>query len=136
MSIYRIKLNDKVYEMEVELIEEGKPKSVKPVEGKPVSVDTHKEAKPSSKNEEKRDNTTNTIDNVSPNTITSPMPGSIIELAAGEGDKVKEGDVVLILEAMKMENEICAPKSGTIKAIYVKEGQAVSSGAPLFEMEE
>ena len=123
MSIYRIKMNGKTYEMEVELIEEGKPKKVQPapVARKPV-------VKESAVVEE-------TIE-VNPNAITAPMPGSIIQVMVKPGDEVAENDVVLILEAMKMENEVCAPKAGKIKSIFVSEGQAVSADAPLFEMEE
>ena len=123
MSIYRIKMNGKTYEMEIDLIEEGKPKKTqpapvapKPVIPEPVAVEQPGE--------------------VNPNAITAPMPGSIIQLMAKAGDEVAEGDVVLILEAMKMENEVCAPRAGKIKAIFVSEGQAVSADAPLFEMEE
>ena len=123
MSIYRIKMNGKLYEMEIDLIEEGKPKKVQPapVAQKPVAqepVTVEKSVK------------------VNPNAITAPMPGSIIQVMVNAGEEVKENDVILILEAMKMENEVCAPKTGKIKAIFVTEGQAVSAEAPLFEMED
>lgn len=64
--------------------------------------------------------------------ITSPMQGTILHVHVEKGDKVSEGDVLAILEAMKMENEITAPSSGVVKAVYVEEGQTVNVGAPLF----
>ena len=63
------------------------------------------------------------------------MPGLIIRIMAQAGDMVVAGKPVLVLEAMKMENEICAQKSGKIKAIHVAEGQTVAGNALLFEME-
>ncbi len=51
------------------------------------------------------------------------------------GDAVKKGDAVLVLEAMKMENEITAPADGTVSALYVAAGDAVPGGAPLFAVE-
>ncbi|MGZ7070215.1 MAG: sodium-extruding oxaloacetate decarboxylase subunit alpha, partial [Methanobacterium sp.] len=60
--------------------------------------------------------------------VTSTMQGMILKLKVNEGDKVKEGDVVAVLEAMKMENDIHAPGSGTVKKIYINEGDTVNSG--------
>ena len=71
---------------------------------------------------------------VSGTQITSPMPGTILKLNVAEGQAVKAGDVVLILEAMKMENEICAPRAGTIGSICVQKGASVATGAPLCTM--
>ena len=64
---------------------------------------------------------------VSGTQITSPMPGTILKLNVAEGQAVKAGDVVLILEAMKMENEIVAPCDGTIKQILVTKGSTVDT---------
>lgn len=64
-------------------------------------------------------------------TVKAPMPGSVIEVKVKEGDAVKDGDVLLVLEAMKMENELTASKSGTIAQILVKKGDTVNSGDPL-----
>ena len=64
---------------------------------------------------------------VSGTQITSPMPGTILKLNIAEGQAVKAGDVVLILEAMKMENEIVAPCDGTIKQLLVSEGSTVDT---------
>ncbi|OAT81375.1 biotin/lipoyl-containing protein [Desulfotomaculum copahuensis] len=61
-------------------------------------------------------------------TVTAPMPGNINAVKVKPGDPVKAGDVLLILEAMKMENEIPAPVDGTVKEVAVKQGQTVQNG--------
>lgn len=63
--------------------------------------------------------------------VTSPMPGTILKVCVQNGQKVAEGDVLVILEAMKMENEILAPKAGTITQVAVTKGASVDTGAPL-----
>jgi biotin carboxyl carrier protein len=63
------------------------------------------------------------------------LPGTIFRINVKVGDKVKLGDVLLILEAMKMENNIMSEKAGTVKSILVKEGAAVMQDAPLIEFE-
>lgn len=67
-------------------------------------------------------------------TVESPMPGSIIDIAVSPGDNVKEGDVLVILEAMKMENEITAPRPGRVSRILVHVGDTVGSGQQLVEI--
>jgi acetyl-CoA carboxylase biotin carboxyl carrier protein len=57
--------------------------------------------------------------------IQAPMPGSIVEILVNVGDEVSEDDELLILEAMKMENPICAPSGGVVKEIRVKEKDVV-----------
>jgi glutaconyl-CoA/methylmalonyl-CoA decarboxylase subunit gamma len=63
--------------------------------------------------------------------VKSPMPGNILKINVTQGQKVNEGDVLLILEAMKMENEIVATKSGTVAQIVTAKGAVVETGAPL-----
>ena len=63
--------------------------------------------------------------------VKSPMPGKILKILVTQGQQVKEGDVLIILEAMKMENEIVATKSGSVAQIVVTKGQVVETGAPL-----
>ncbi len=60
--------------------------------------------------------------------VNSPMPGKILGVKASVGQAVKQGDVLLILEAMKMENEVVAPQDGTVASINVAEGAMVESG--------
>ena len=68
-------------------------------------------------------------------TVPSPLPGNINEVRFSAGQTVKAGDVVIILEAMKMENEIVAPKAGTLTKIHVQKGAVVNTGDPLFDVE-
>ena len=63
--------------------------------------------------------------------VTSPLPGVIIEICVMEGQTVKAGEKVAVLEAMKMENEIQADQSGTVTAIHVNKGDSVLEGAPI-----
>ena len=64
-------------------------------------------------------------------TLTSPMPGKVVRLLAAVGDEVAEGQGVLVVEAMKMQNEVQAPKAGKVAAISVSEGQTVNAGESL-----
>ena len=64
-------------------------------------------------------------------TVAAPMPGKILGVKANPGQAVKKGDVIVILEAMKMENEIVAPQDGTIASINVATGDSVEAGATL-----
>ena len=63
--------------------------------------------------------------------VTSPMPGNILKINVAQGQHVNEGDVLIVLEAMKMENEISATKSGTVAQISVTKGAVVETGTPL-----
>ena len=67
--------------------------------------------------------------------IDSPMPGKVIKILVKEGDEVKEGQGVIVVEAMKMENELRSPKAGKVRDIKVKEGDAVEAGARLAQIE-
>ncbi|MBE6777215.1 MAG: biotin/lipoyl-binding protein [Ruminococcaceae bacterium] len=64
-------------------------------------------------------------------TVTSPMPGTILSVNVKEGSAVNKGDVLMVLEAMKMENEIIAPCNGTIASVNVQNGASVETGATL-----
>lgn len=68
--------------------------------------------------------------------LITQMPGKVVKLMKKEGDKVTKGETVLILEAMKMENEIKSGADGVIKIINVKEGQALEAGFLMVEIEE
>ena len=63
--------------------------------------------------------------------VDSPMPGNILNVLVAPGQMVKEGDILVILEAMKMENEIIAPRNGTITQVLVSKGTVVETGTPL-----
>ena len=63
--------------------------------------------------------------------VNAPMPGTILKVNCTQGAAVKEGDVLVVLEAMKMENEILAPRAGTVAQVVVSKGSTVDTGAPL-----
>lgn len=63
--------------------------------------------------------------------VTAPMPGKIVAVKANPGDAVKKGQVILILEAMKMENDVVAPQDGTVASIDVATGASVEAGSVL-----
>ncbi len=68
------------------------------------------------------------------NAVTAPMPGTILDIKVTAGQAVKSGDVLCILEAMKMENEIVAPADGTVAAINVTKGATVNTGDALVSL--
>ena len=129
MSKYRITLEGKTYEMEIELLaDNGAPQ--------PVVKKEYREFKSASK-----DPNVNVVDpSVQKKTVNNtgavvaPMPGTIIKIEKNQGDVVKAGDLVLVLEAMKMENEILAPADGTITVINCQVGGTVAGGDVLFEV--
>lgn len=106
MKKYRIKVNDKLFEVEVEEISSAAVKEVK----EEVKVETV------------------AAENVSGEQVRAPLPGTITSIEVKVGDRVEEGDVLFIMEAMKMENEIPSPVSGTIKAIHVAQNASVDTG--------
>ena len=63
--------------------------------------------------------------------VNSPMPGTILRVEIAQGAAVKEGQLLVVLEAMKMENEILAPKDGTVAQVVVQKGSHVETGSPL-----
>ena len=67
--------------------------------------------------------------------VAAPIPGTILDIKVQVGSIVKAGGLILILEAMKMENEIVAENDCTIKAIFVNKGDSVNSGDPMFEVQ-
>ena len=65
------------------------------------------------------------------NTVKAPMPGTILKVNCKAGDKIKKGDVLCVLEAMKMENDIKASEDGTVSAVHVTQGASVNTGDAL-----
>lgn len=130
MKKFLIKVNGSQYEVEVEEIIDGTSPGVE-VAAPPVTVSApakqapapasdapqpEKPAKPAS------DGKAGSVK------ITAPMPGTILRTVANIGDSLKRGDVILILEAMKMENEIVAPSDGVLVSINVDKGASVNAG--------
>lgn len=68
-------------------------------------------------------------------TVSANIPGKIVTVEVNEGDEVVEGQVILILEAMKMQNEIQAPVSGTVSSVQCSEGEAIEANVPLVVIE-
>ncbi len=66
--------------------------------------------------------------------VKAPMPGTILKINASAGQAVKKGDVLCVLEAMKMENDICAPEDGTVASVNVQKGTSVSTDEVLITL--
>ncbi len=123
MSKYKITINGKEYEMDVELMDGSAPVAAAPakVAKTAAAPAAAPKAAPAA--------------SASAGAVVSPMPGTILKVNVKVGDTVKAGDSVVILEAMKMENDITAPKDGVVKALFVDEKQTVAKGEALFEVE-
>ena len=80
--------------------------------------------------------TTASVQGASANAVVAPLAGSVFKILVEEGDEIEAGQVLLVLEAMKMETEITAPKAGKVGAILVDKGTAVQGGQALIELEE
>ena len=127
---YKVTLNNKVYEVEVEetsamLVDEyealapvapAAPVAAAPVAAAPAAAPASAPAPVAAAAGEQ---------------VTAPMPGTILKVNATQGAAVKKGDILVVLEAMKMENEILAPKDGTVAQIAVTKGATVDTGALL-----
>ena len=124
MKKFNITVNGVSYEVEVEEIKDGA--AAAPV-ARPAAPAAAPQPKPAAKPASKPAAPAAAAP-AGANTVTSPMPGNIWKVLVKEGEQVKEGQVLLILEAMKMENEIMAPVSGVVAGIHVSEGASVSGG--------
>ena len=126
---YKVTLNGKTYEVEVEqgkavLLDEYEALApapaaapAAPAAAAPVAAAPAAPAAP--------------VNLAAGETVTAPMPGNILRVDVAQGDTVKAGQILIILEAMKMENEIVAPKDGTVAQVVTSKGSVVDTGAPL-----
>ncbi|MGX7394323.1 biotin/lipoyl-containing protein [Carnobacterium mobile] len=119
MKAYEITVNDKVYQVSVEEIDAASFKSNQqqsPAAAQDKSASQQKPAAPTAS---------------SGTMVTAPMPGNIISVNVQAGEAVKAGQVLCVLEAMKMENEIVAPEDGTVSEVTVSKGASVEAGDSL-----
>lgn len=114
MKRFNITVNGKAYDVAVEEVSGGAAPAAASVQAAPAPVAAPVAAAPA-------DGTA----------VNSPMPGNILDVKVSVGDTVAEGQVLMVLEAMKMENDIVAPKAGKVSAISVKKGDSVNSGDAL-----
>lgn len=126
MRKFIITVNNKTYEVEVEEVGE----EVSTRENKTISPKLAKTAPEAPKAPAKPIPQTPAA-SAGSEVVESPLPGNIWEILVKEGQEVKSGDVLLILEAMKMENEILSPKDGIVRSIATQEGAAVNTGDKL-----
>ena len=119
MKNYRITVNGNVQDVEVEELGTGAATQTAAPKAAPKAVAAPKAAAPAAAGSEGAVK------------VNSPMPGKILSVKASVGQAVKRGEVIMILEAMKMENEIVAPSDGTIASINVNEGASVEAGSVL-----
>ena len=114
MKAYKVNVNGNVYEITLEVIDKADIKAPAAPVAAPAPVASAPVAAPAGAQ-----------------TISAPMPGNILKVNVANGQAVKKGDVLMVLEAMKMENEILAPNDGTVSSVNVTAGQTVDSGAVL-----
>ncbi|WP_034551518.1 biotin/lipoyl-containing protein [Carnobacterium funditum] len=122
MKTYEITVNNKVYQVSVAEVDEA---SVKHNKSKDEEITPKNEF---SQQERVASAVSNGID------VKAPMPGTIIHVLVQLGETIKAGQVLCVLEAMKMENEIVAPEDGTVQEVMVSKGTAVEAGASLVRL--
>ena len=125
---YKVTLNGRTYEVEVEhgkaiLLDEYEAIAPAPVAAAPVAAAPAAAAPAAAP--------AAPVVTGAGEAVNAPMPGNILEVNVNVGDAVKEGQVLVVLEAMKMENEIMAPKAGTVTQVLVSKGSTVDTGAPM-----
>ena len=114
MKAYKVNVNGKVYEITLEVIDKDEIKA--PAKEEPKAQAPAAPVAPSP---------------AGAKTVNAPMPGNILKVNVTAGQSVKKGDVLMILEAMKMENEIMAPADAVVSSVSVSAGSTVEAGAVL-----
>ena len=114
MKAYKVNVNGNVYEITLEVIDKADIKA--PVAAPAPAAAPAPEAAPAPTGAQ---------------TISAPMPGTILKVNVSNGQAVKKGDVLKVLEAMKMENEILAPADATVSSVNVAQGASVEAGTVL-----
>ncbi len=134
MKKFFIKVNGSQYEVEVEEVRDGSTyePQVSFTAPAPAPTVAPAPAAPSAPKVEAKKQ--DTAVPAGAETITAPMPGTILDVRVNSGDTVKKGQILLILEAMKMENEIMAPHDGTITTVNTSKGASVNAGDLLISM--
>ena len=128
MKYYNITVNGVAYSVSVEETAAGAaPVAAAPVAAAPVAAPVAPKAAPAAAPKA-------AAGAAGAVTVKAPMPGNILDVKVAAGASVKAGDVLVILEAMKMENEIVAPQDGTVASINVNKGDTVNSGDVLVSM--
>ncbi|MDO4301601.1 MAG: biotin/lipoyl-containing protein [Clostridia bacterium] len=130
MKNYRITVNGNTYDVQVEELGKGMSAYTAPAvptTPAPAAVSAPAPAEPAAPASAPAAGGTD---------VTSPMPGNILDIKVNVGDKVTANQVVVVLEAMKMENDIVTPAAGTVASINVTKGQAVNSGDVLITVAE
>ena len=122
---YKVTLNNRVYEVEVEM---GQAMLIDEYDAVPPAAPAAPTAVPAAP---AAPAAVPAAALASGEVVKAPMPGNILKINVAPGQKVEEGDVLIVLEAMKMENEIVATKSGTVAQVAVSKGAVVETGAPL-----
>lgn len=122
---YKVTLNNRVYEVEVEMGQAMLIDEYDTVAPAPAAAPAAPAAAPAAPT------AVPAAALASGEVVKAPMPGNILKINVAPGQKVEEGDVLIVLEAMKMENEIVATKSGTVAQVAVSKGAVVETGAPL-----